>query len=73
MKLVIHPPVDDVRLERIREAAGEMEVVNAADSDIAAGEIIDATAFFEAAKPMICFNADFCIVEVNPDLLSMAV
>ncbi len=33
------------------------------------GEVggLDATAFFEAAKPMICFNADFCIVEVNPD------
>jgi phosphoglycerate dehydrogenase-like enzyme len=51
MKLVIHPPVDDVRLERIREAAGEMEVVNAADSDIAAGEIIDATAFFGKITP----------------------
>lgn len=31
------------------------------------GEVggLEATAFFEAAKPMICFNADFCIVEVN--------
>jgi carbon-monoxide dehydrogenase large subunit len=26
---------------------------------------LDATAFFEAAKPMICFNADCCVVEVN--------
>ena len=51
MKLVIHPPVDDVRLERIREAAGEMVVVNAADSDSAAGEIIDATAFFGKITP----------------------
>ena len=32
-----------------------------------AGEVggLDATTFFEAAKPMICFNADACIVEVN--------
>jgi carbon-monoxide dehydrogenase large subunit len=32
------------------------------------GEVggLEATAFFEAAKPMICFNADCCIVEVNP-------
>ena len=31
------------------------------------GEVggLDATAFFEAAKPMICFNADCCIVEVD--------
>ena len=33
------------------------------------GEVggLDATTFFEAAKPMICFNADACIVEVNID------
>lgn len=32
------------------------------------GEVggLEATAFFEAAKPMICFNADFCVVEVTP-------
>lgn len=31
------------------------------------GEVggLEATAFFEAAKPMICFNADFCIVDVD--------
>lgn len=26
---------------------------------------LESTAFFEAAKPMICFNADCCIVEVD--------
>ena len=51
MKLVIHPAVDDVRLERIREAAGEMAVVNAVDSETAAAEIIDATAFFGKITP----------------------
>ena len=31
MKLVIHPPVDPARLEKIRSASGRMTVVNAAD------------------------------------------
>ncbi|MEQ8496526.1 MAG: xanthine dehydrogenase family protein molybdopterin-binding subunit, partial [Gammaproteobacteria bacterium] len=33
------------------------------------GEVggLEHTAFFEAAKPMICFNADCCIVEVDAD------
>ena len=33
------------------------------------GEVggLDTTAFFEADKPMICFNADCCIVEVDID------
>jgi carbon-monoxide dehydrogenase large subunit len=31
------------------------------------GEVggLESTAFFEAAKPMICFNADCCVVEVD--------
>jgi carbon-monoxide dehydrogenase large subunit len=31
------------------------------------GEVggLESTAFFEAAKPMICFNADACVVEVD--------
>lgn len=35
--------------------------------DMPDGEVggLESTAFFEADKPMICFNADFCIVEVN--------
>lgn len=37
--------------------------------DMPEGEVggLDTTAFFEAAKPMICFNADCCIVEVDAD------
>ncbi len=33
------------------------------------GEVggLESTAFFEAAKPMICFNADCCIVDVELD------
>lgn len=35
--------------------------------DLPEGEVggLESTAFFEAAKPMICFNADACIVEVD--------
>ena len=35
--------------------------------DMPPGEVggLEATAFFEADKPMICFNADCCIVEVD--------
>ena len=33
------------------------------------GEVggLESTAFFEAAKPMICFNADACMVEVDAE------
>jgi phosphoglycerate dehydrogenase-like enzyme len=50
MKLVVHPPVDAVRLARIREAAGPMQVVNA-DSGNVAEEIADADAFFGKITP----------------------
>lgn len=51
MKLVIHPAVDDARLSRIREAAGSMQVVNAADAESAAREIELADAFFGKITP----------------------
>lgn len=50
MKLVIHPPVDDVRLARIREAAGPMQVVNA-DAHVVSAEIAEADAFFGKISP----------------------
>ena len=46
MKLVIHPPVEETRLIRIREVAAPMIVVNARDYDEAAREIAEADAFF---------------------------
>lgn len=46
MKLLIHPPVDEVRLAKIVEAAGHMEVVNAASDAEALGHIPDSDAFF---------------------------
>jgi phosphoglycerate dehydrogenase-like enzyme len=51
MKLVIHPPVEDARRERIVEAAGDMAVVNAADEREALGQMADADAFFGKITP----------------------
>ncbi|HXG10991.1 MAG TPA: D-2-hydroxyacid dehydrogenase [Gemmataceae bacterium] len=51
MKLVIHPPVEPTRLERIREAAGHMEVVNTATEAEAVQAIADADAFFGKLTP----------------------
>lgn len=51
MKLVIFPAVDELRLKKICEAAGRMEVVNATDETEAATAIVDATAFFGKITP----------------------
>jgi phosphoglycerate dehydrogenase-like enzyme len=57
MKLVIHPPVDDARLEQICAAADAMTVVNAADDATALGEIADADAFFGKLTPQLLVAA----------------
>lgn len=46
MKLVIHPPVNQIRLQQIKKAAGEMLVVNAVDIEQAKEEITNAQAFY---------------------------
>ena len=51
MKLVIHPAVEAERFEEIVAAAGDMRVVNAADSSMALQEIADADAFFGRMTP----------------------
>ncbi|MBI1312707.1 D-2-hydroxyacid dehydrogenase [bacterium] len=51
MKLLIHPPVDDRRLVRIRESAGSITVFNASSDDEALREITDADAFFGKMTP----------------------
>lgn len=51
MKLVVHPGIDAARLERIRGAAGPMQVVNALAADEALREIVDADAFFGKITP----------------------
>jgi len=51
MKLVIHPAVDKLRLERIARTAAPMEVVNAAMPDEARAAIAEADAFFGKLTP----------------------
>src|SRR5205085_11190158 len=50
-KLVIHPPVEPERLEKITEAAGGMAVVNAAGEAGALRHMPDADAFFGKITP----------------------
>ncbi|NOX56169.1 MAG: D-2-hydroxyacid dehydrogenase [Planctomycetes bacterium] len=51
MKLVIFPPIETDRLQKVREAAGEMMVVNAQDQTEALREIVDADAFYGRITP----------------------
>jgi phosphoglycerate dehydrogenase-like enzyme len=51
MKLLIFPPVDEKRLNKIQEAADFMQVVNAVDAESAQKEIVDADGFFGKITP----------------------
>jgi phosphoglycerate dehydrogenase-like enzyme len=51
MKLVLHPPVEPERLNKIVTTAGDMTVVNAADENEAVRAIADADAFFGKITP----------------------
>src|SRR3954452_24868780 len=51
LKFVIHPPVEPERLAKIVAVAGEMQVVNAQDSEAAFQAIADADAFFGKLTP----------------------
>jgi phosphoglycerate dehydrogenase-like enzyme len=53
VKIVIWPPVDDERLEKVREAAGEARVVNAADEAEARAEAPEADAFLGKITPPV--------------------
>lgn len=53
MKLVIYPAVEQERLEKIRGAAGEMSVVNAAGEAEAEREIAEADGFFGKITPRL--------------------
>lgn len=53
MKLVIHPPVSEERLAKIKEAAGAMTVVQAADEAAAVREVADADGVFGYLSPAI--------------------
>lgn len=58
MKLLIHPAVDETRLQKIANAAGEMEVVNVTDVEKALEEIVDADAFFGKITPVLLAAAN---------------
>ncbi|HQU45737.1 MAG: D-2-hydroxyacid dehydrogenase [Planctomycetia bacterium 21-64-5] len=51
MKLVIHPPIENDRLEKVAAAAKPMEVVNAPDAAAALAAIAEADAFFGKLTP----------------------
>ncbi|HEX5269239.1 MAG TPA: NAD(P)-dependent oxidoreductase, partial [Gemmataceae bacterium] len=51
MKLVIHPPVEAARLEKLAAAAGPTQVVNAATEAEAVAAMPDADAFFGKITP----------------------
>ena len=53
MKLIIHPPVERERLDRIIAAAGPMTVVNADDETHALRHMPDADAFFGKITPRL--------------------
>jgi phosphoglycerate dehydrogenase-like enzyme len=53
MKLLLHPPVESGRLEKIQQAAGAMAVINAADEVAALQQIEDADAFFGKMTPAL--------------------
>jgi phosphoglycerate dehydrogenase-like enzyme len=58
MKLLIHPAVDDARLQRIQAAAGQMQVVNTGDPAAATREIADADALFGKLTPPLLAAAE---------------
>ena len=51
MKMLIYPPLDERRLTLVREAAGEMVVVNAKDDSEAKTAIVSADAFYGKITP----------------------
>lgn len=57
MKLVVYPPIESDRLQKVVAAAGPMEVVNAATADAALAAIADADAFFGKLTPQLLARA----------------
>ena len=56
-KLLLHPPIEAARLEKIQAAAGAMTVVNAATAPDATREIADATGFIGKITPELLSRA----------------
>src|SRR5215831_3191044 len=57
MKLVIHPPVEAERLQRITAAAAPIQIVNAASAEEAAAALTNAEAFFGKITPPLLAGA----------------
>src|SRR5262245_44719974 len=57
MRLVIHPPVEAERLQRLTAAAAPMQVVNAASAEEAAATLTNAEAFFGKITPPLLAGA----------------
>lgn len=57
---------DDTKRQSFKDIVERiiMFPINMPDGEVGG---LETTAFFEAAKPMICFNADCCVVEVDID------
>ena len=53
MKIVLHPPVEPARLARICGVAETLQVINAATSEEALAQIVDADAFFGKLTPAL--------------------
>ncbi|MDB4439293.1 D-2-hydroxyacid dehydrogenase [Planctomicrobium sp.] len=57
MKIVIHPLIDEVRFLKIREAAGQVPVINCTSIALAIDEIHDASGFIGKITPEMLSNA----------------
>jgi phosphoglycerate dehydrogenase-like enzyme len=57
MKLLIHPAVEEARLQRIIDAAGAVTVINAATESEALAHILDADAYFGRLTPTLLASA----------------
>lgn len=57
MKMLIYPALDEPRLQRIRAAAGSMQIVNAENIETALREIDSADAFFGKLTPELLTRA----------------
>lgn len=57
MKIVIHPPLEEDRLLKIRDVAGQVPVVNCTTKEQALNEIQDASGFIGKITPELLSNA----------------
>ncbi|QDT34311.1 D-2-hydroxyacid dehydrogenase [Thalassoglobus polymorphus] len=58
MKIILYPPVDEVRLAKIRNAAESVPLVNCQSEKEAAREIVDATGFIGKITPQLLEQAE---------------